>query len=329
MKKRYPLTKKERDPKYTQQQEWAVRSLSGLPEETVVVITGAQGALAQEYLKTFSDIAQDKKRVIGLHRRDLTGEKLVSEDDVTYLEVDFNNKGSLEKALSEMHLNEYKRIIVIHTVGKFKPELDGKPEIDNDGDGIDDEVRESNVELTKRIIETIDEKMTELRKQGKQLSCEFVAFGSIVENEYEKHPSELQHLRSFCIAKREMEKYLREVNEQKPYIQTTVFRLPTLDTEQERGLRPYAEHTKDWLEPKIITSHTLPEIISRSNRRIEKDEWEDAEYLEVDVYPRLHLTDEQKQEYIREHLNRWQRETGYEAEREREVTLPELKIMKK
>jgi len=289
-----------------------------LPEGTTVIVTGAQGALAQEYLRSFSELTQgETQRVIGLHRRTLTGEELVSSDDVTYVQVDLSDREITEKVLSALKIEECKRLIVVNTIGKFKAEFKGEPEIDVDGDGIDDEIKLSNVGVAENITSFLE---GELAKH-KELQCEFINFGSVVENEYSRHSAKLQHIKSYCLAKQEMEATVQEASRKDGRFSAAIFRLPTLDTEQEHRLRPYAEYTQDWISPRVIVSRTLSEIIERntldSNDR----------YLEVDIYPK-DFTEAERSAYIEQHLERWLREAGLNRSEGSEANL-EFSGMKK
>ena len=103
----------------------------------VVVVAGVSGNIGHEFARYFSR-AQDT-RCYGIGRRG------GSDLQISYIKADLAARSDAEKAANYIRLDDANELYIIHTIGKFAFEPNGKPNLDIDGDGVDDEVYKSNV----------------------------------------------------------------------------------------------------------------------------------------------------------------------------------------
>jgi NAD(P)-dependent dehydrogenase (short-subunit alcohol dehydrogenase family) len=255
-------------------------------EKRTFIVTGAQGNLGQNYLKALLKHAPHV-HLYGLHRRPLTGGEVPG---VTYRQVDLNQRGAVEKALKNIAFDPDAGITLIHTVGMFRYEPEGRPpaKYDQDGDGVDDDIYRSNVETTRNVLAA-------LMHDRAAVKISVVAFSSIIKEH------QFPHFSSYDKAKRIMETDVRELTEAHPSVSAIVFNIPTLDTEAEHQIRPHAENSDTWLMPAQLVDYSLPEVCSLGATH-------DRGFREIDVFTQDLNFD--LQTFIDDHAARWQRETG-------------------
>lgn len=250
------------------------------------IVTGAQGNLGQEYLRALSK-RFPQAQMLGLHRRPLTEDEVPG---VTYRQTDLSQRDNVDKALENVTVDPGQKITLIHTVGMFRYEPEGKPpsKYDRDGDGIDDDIYQSNVTTTRNVIAAL------LANQSKT-KIGITAFSSIIK------AHQFPHFGSYDRAKAQMEDDLQRVTEGYPNVSAVVLNVPTLDTPAEHDIRPFAQQSETWLPPQQLVDHSLPEILllgTEGNRG----------YQEVDVFTECPGFD---LETFREtHPRRWLEETG-------------------
>ena len=115
--------------------------------EQLVIISGASRGIG----KSFADYYKSRENsfVIGLGRSNKQG--------ITIL--DLLDEPTVNNFVSKLDLNKFNDLIYMHTVGIDKFEPDGKPHIDRDSDGIDDEVYSSNVTTFLNLAEPLVDKI--------------------------------------------------------------------------------------------------------------------------------------------------------------------------
>ena len=155
------------------------------------------------------------------------------------------DESAVDKILSQIDYEPYENIVFIHPVGKFKFEKDNPNVVDNDGDGIDDEVYATNVVTLKNVLKP-------LTLYTKNKTIKVCVFASV---------SDKYHIPfwiSYKKAKDVMREYLKElsiVGKIKPLI----VNVSTVDTGNENMLRPKADKTY-WLQPEEVVKEALEKL---------------------------------------------------------------------
>ncbi|HEX7651559.1 MAG TPA: hypothetical protein VF439_02470 [Candidatus Paceibacterota bacterium] len=211
--------------------------------DRLVVVSGAHGALGRAYVEYFS--AQLHTRCITLTRTG-AGENEIEIGDLL-------NAKSVADGVERISLSEISSVVLIHPVGKFKFEETGEPEIDRDGDGIDDEVFVSNVATFEHIVKPLQ---TLIERSERRIPLTLCAFGSVSD------AYDIKYWRSYSRSKRALRDTMHTLADQGAgFINSIFIEVSTVNTEKERKLRPFADNVY-WLAPQ--------EIVARSVRRIEK-----------------------------------------------------------
>jgi len=262
-------------------------------DRELVIVTGAQGVLGQYFLKTFENMPESVK-VVGIHRRPLTDSEVSS---ATYRQSDILDYPQLFGIFNDLINEQTSRITIIHTVGGFKYEPDGKPSYDPDHDGIDDQLLESNVKTAVNVLEGI----SNCPVWSKCLiPIRFIGFGSLVEEH------QFPHFHSYDNAKAELKKYLQLRHKEIPNCEVRIFNIPTLDTQKERDVRPFAENPQYWLRPEELVTCVLKELSAYDKEGCNG-------YKECGVA--VACPDFDLMQFKNDHAERWRRETGHDHER--------------
>jgi len=118
-------------------------------KQTLVIIPGASKGIGQTFLNHYKK--QENTKVIGINRTGIAGQKL-----------DLMNEDATYEFVKNLDLSQTANIIYLHSVGIMKFEPEGKPHIDRDHDGIDDEVHASNYLTLVNLVEPLIEKTNKL-----------------------------------------------------------------------------------------------------------------------------------------------------------------------
>ncbi len=242
-------------------------------DKELFIVTGASGKLGEFFIQT---LQQQGKAVVGLSRKNI-------ELGVPVYPGDLLIEKEVEGALGKIDYTLYEQFTLIHTVGKFKFEKDNPNVVDNDGDGIDDEVYLTNVVTLKNILKFLIDHV-------EHKSLKVCAFGS-VSDKYE-----IPFWISYRKAKNIMRQYLKELA-RIGRIKALVINVSTLDTGNENLLRPNADKTY-WLQPAEVVEKTLLEIKSVQS------------YEEIDVIKHKPYFDGSYYIDHDEILKKWTREMG-------------------
>ena len=239
------------------------------------LVSGASGKLGEAFVNL---LKQQGEKVYALSRKDV-----VTKADALFI-ADLLNENQVETALKEIIFQNYKEIILIHTVGKFKFQGNDTEILDNNGDGIDDEVFDTNVITTKNLLKVL------LPLASNNVKVKICAFAS-VSDKYD-----VPFWSSYTRAKNILRGYLQTLCEEQK-ISALIVNVSTVDTGNENALRPSADKTY-WLQPNEIVFKTLPELTNLVG------------YREIDVIKEKPDFDEG---YYVDHeklLNKWKREMG-------------------
>ena len=238
------------------------------------IVTGASGRLGEAYIEA---LKKDGKEVIGISRKPISSKA----DKV--IQLDLLDRVQTKPVIQEIDLSGYTKIYLIHTVGKFKFEK-GQEVLDNDKDGIDDEVYATNVLTLKNLIEPL---LISVKNQ-KVIIC---AFASVSD----RH--DVPYWKSYTHSKNILRKYLQMLYDFEKISAALMVNVSTIDTGNENTLRPFADKTY-WLKSEEIVSKSLPVLESLQA------------YAEIDVIKEKPNFDEK---YYSDHsaiLEKWHREMG-------------------
>lgn len=164
--------------------------------------------------------------------------------------------------------------VYIHLPGEFRFQDENHPIVDNDGDGIDDSMYESNVVTFKNI-------MPEIARHARKQPIKLVAIGSTADL------YDIKYWDSFTRSKNELRKLFRQMYGDPvlwPNISTVFVNVSTTDGEQLAGERPYIDK-KYVLTPDKIVEQSLTYILDTVHSSIEinilepNPEFQDEDYF--------------------------------------------------
>lgn len=250
--------------------------------ETLAIVTGANSSLGGAYLKGLS--RQEGVRPVGVSRSKVNEYAL----GLPYVEgVDLLRDGDIERVIEETRIKEMSRVLLVHSVGKFKFE-DTPPPLGV----IDDEVLRTNLESLERTINAIAQN---IRADAQLTVC---GFGSISD------AHDVPFWRSYTGAKNKVRGFLRHLRTKfEPtgtLASSVMVNVGSTDTGNERCLRPNADKSY-WLHPEKIVDTSLPYLLNEAA----------PPYVELDVFEAKPGFDPAA--YYGNHaalLEKWKRETG-------------------
>ena len=165
--------------------------------------------------------------------------------------------------MSNLDVCGVKEVYLIHSIGPFLFEEAGRPEIDENKDGIDDRVYDVNVVTLLNIAGPLIRKVHEEAKKS-PLKLTICAFGSVTDRYL------VPWWQSYSKAKNCIREYIRSnVGE---HTRGVFINVSTTSTEKEEKLRPFADKTY-WLSCK--------EVVNRSIRAILD---ENLDWQEIDMF---------------------------------------------
>ena len=226
----------------------------------LVIVTGASGALGNAYINALSK--HWDSLCIGISRQKVHSKS----NDVTYIEnLDLLDSESVRKQIDkELPFSRVKEVLLVHPVGKFKFEESKSPEVDIDGDGIDDEVYASNV----KTFNNVKNPLLELAEQTGNISdLTLCAFGSV--SDRYKVPFWISYSKSKDILRQHISGMARQSGKN-VNIKGVFVNVSSVNTGNERQLRPYADMTH-WLQPDEIVDDSVDVLIRSRIRNMEMD----------------------------------------------------------
>ena len=250
----------------------------------LVIITGTTGKLGAEYLKNFQ--FNKDYRCLALVRN----KSIPLENNVYYRFADLFNLEEVRASLSNLDIKPYNEIIFIHPIGMFKFEVQGIPLLDKNKDGIDDEIFLSNVTTFLNVFKILKDKIK--KEKNSKIKLTIFAFGSITYN------YNIPFWQSYTRSKQYLKRIIMRNIKEKPFRIRCVFvNVSTVDTGNERNLRPYADR-RYWLIPKEIVKISLKYLNCNNN------------WTEINIYknnPKFDPTWYTNHENV---LKRWQEQMG-------------------
>jgi len=245
----------------------------------LVLVSGASRGIGKAFLeryKTVEDVV-----ALGMNRTGSAGQKL-----------DLMNVDATKRFVEGFDLDEISSIVYIHGIGVDKFEPEGIPHIDEDGDGIDDEVFSSNYTTFMNVVEPLVD-----RVNSEGIPLTLCAIGSISD------VFEIPYWRSFRTVKNMVRRYCKSVSHD--LVRSIFLNVSsTLDDSRRVYGRVHADTTY-W--------QTAHELVVKSFDTVDRFQGGDCSYAEFDFFkadPNFradHFTDLDRLYRV------WQRDLGYEG----------------
>ncbi len=155
----------------------------------LIIIAGASRGIG----KAFADRYRlEGASVLGISRTGSAGKQLdLMDENVTY------------RFVSGLNINDASRVVYLHAIGIDKFEPQGKPHIDHDGDGIDDEMLASNYLTFLHLAEPLID-----RVKSDKVPLTICNIGSISD------VFQVPYWQSFSRAKNKVRQFCKSVNEE-------------------------------------------------------------------------------------------------------------------
>lgn len=239
------------------------------------IVTGASGKLGEAFIKKL----KEKSEVVYSFSR-----KFINLSVDKSFTVDLLKEDEVEINIKQIEFQNFDKVVLIHTVGKFKFQESDEQLISLNNDGIDYEIYNTNVVTTQNIIKFIT---SNLPSKTELLVCVFAS----VSDKYN-----IPFWSSYTKSKNILREYLRVLCEENK-ISAIVVNVSTVDTGNENLLRPNADKTY-WLKPVEVVDQLISKIDSANK------------YTEIDVIKNKQDFDKG---YYLDHeaiLNKWRKEMG-------------------
>ena len=166
--------------------------------------------------------------------------------EVDYVQVDLRDYDATTKAMQKLSLEQYEKIVLVHSAGKYKFEMLGVAENDADGDGIDDEILHANVTTFKNVLKAVHE-------AAPKTGINFL----IIDSVFNDHP--VPYWQSYAKAKEQLATHARMQVAHKAYhFHGVHLKIASLKTN-----RPSPAHGENTLllDPAHVVETTLPHVI--------------------------------------------------------------------
>ncbi|MFA6460646.1 MAG: hypothetical protein WCV90_00125 [Candidatus Woesearchaeota archaeon] len=220
-----------------------------MTKKELVIIAGASRGIG----KAFADrYRQEDVSVIGINRTGSAGEQL-----------DLMDVNAAYQFVSNLDVRDVSGIVYMHAIGIDKFEPQGKPQIDHDGDGIDDEVLTSNYLTFSHLAEPLIDRV---RKANVPLTiCNIGSISDVFQVPY---------WQSFTKAKNKVRQFCKSVNEEG--IHSLVLNVSsTLDEEGNTYGRKNVD-TNYW--------QTTSELVEKSFETLDSFYQSASNYAEFDLF---------------------------------------------
>lgn len=243
----------------------------------LIIISGVTGSMGQEFLRKY--IIEPNTIIYGISRKGIPIHDFKSLPNHNLIvNVDLTNNSDIHSFVSKIPKQQYESISYFHLVGEFKTELDekGKIIIENDIDGIDNDVRSLVADTYKYIVSNIIE--SELIKIKK---INIISFGSLAD------PYKLNCFQSFWKSREIVKNYSRSIKQKYSNINFYLFNTSTLCAADEMLERPFIFGTnvnpQFWITPYELVQRVSGHLISEKGF-VERDIYVPNPYFSKDYF---------------------------------------------
>lgn len=139
--------------------------------KNLILISGATGSIGSSFFEQF--ILEHNYHVVGLSRSGLKTQTIPNYHSIIHF--DFEDMKSYEKIRNLIKTNDYKKIVYVHTVGKFQTEIikDKKGFSEPEKGKYDNEITKLTFDYTAKVVDFL------LAKSGKNTEIVAVNIGSL------------------------------------------------------------------------------------------------------------------------------------------------------
>ena len=240
----------------------------------LVVITGANGALGKAYIQKFSHIDDYKCVAVSRTKTESKHENVIYIENTDLLDA-YKVKTEIDKKVPIAICDE---ILFIHPVGRFKFERWQRPEIDNDKDGIDDEVYASNCTTFLNVEEPLS---LFASQEGSIDDFAVCGFGSV--SDRYKVPFWLSYSKAKDVLRQNISTLARQ-NGKNLKVRGVFINVSSVNTENENKLRPNADKTY-WLSPSEIVDDSFDILTQKQRiRNVEMDVFKYIPGFDPEIY---------------------------------------------
>lgn len=226
-------------------------------KKNCIIIAGANGEMGIEFINKFIS----KNTVIAISKN----KKMeFSHPNLISITSDLTNPEELEKAFMNFDPSDYKKVILIHSIGKDKFENTQYPKIDV-LETIDSGVYISNVNTYKYISKLLIKKVEIARKKS-NVKLKLVMVGSVADK------YGLSVITSFSESKNIVRSYMKNATYLFPWVSALVINVSSTITKSALEIRPYSDTTY-WLTPKEVVEKSKKRILSQFKK-----------YQEIDIF---------------------------------------------
>jgi hypothetical protein len=254
----------------------------------LVILTGANSSLSLPFISYFNQ--KNTTKIIALFKNNPIEAKWNIIPLQCDLVVSEDIKHKLQEIFSSDLMSDIKKVYLMHMMWSFKYEgISQIPEKDDDKDGIDDDIFESNVTAFENVLNALQSSYTV--DDNHQL----ILFNVWSKRDY--NPDGVPW-KSYALAKNILRDKFKKLSDSNKNIQGLFINAGTIDIDKERILRPFGEYTFR-LKPQEIFEWSIYEL--------EHIEW----YKELELY-KFHPKYEThfREETLMDTHERWLKEMG-------------------
>jgi len=207
----------------------------------LIIISGTSRGIGKYFLQHYSN--QENMKTIGISR---------TKNHPNIQSLDLYNADVTKQFVEELSLEGLEKIIYIHSIGIDKFEPFGKPNIDKDNDGIDDEVYATNVTTFMNVAKPLIEETSK-----RNIPLNIVNIGSISDNNSSTSDKYVLFWQSFSKSKNIIRNYIKMDNHQN--VRGVFLNVSTVLADNEMYARKLADTTY-WLPVEDLIKDAVPYI---------------------------------------------------------------------
>lgn len=217
---------------------------------TLVVIAGAAGEIGTSYAEQLVAVGVDVVAII--RNKEVQG---IKAKNFIQVRCHLDNAASIQEAMSEIDIESYDKVTLLHSIGvdKFNPR--NYPNISK-LETIDPDVYDANVNSFKYILRHIVKRVAAANDNGKDIQMKTAILAG-VSDKYAPFVIE-----DFCEAKMILRGYIRSYIDIYPeWFSGLSINVTSTITKSAIAVRPNAV-TKDWLTPEDVVQKSFDELLS-------------------------------------------------------------------
>ncbi|HEY1041704.1 MAG TPA: hypothetical protein VGE63_03205 [Candidatus Paceibacterota bacterium] len=212
-------------------------------KKELIIIVGANGEIGTEYINSL-------KTNLNIEILAVTLSKPYHDPSINNIRVDVRDYEAIEQALAHINLQDYLRVIYLHSIGTDVFEWTNYPQ-KLYRKTIPESVYDSNVNTFKYLLRYLSEKLKRTNTELKVVQIAGVAdkYGFMV-------------IESFHECKKITRAYARDLCDLYPNISGLTINITSCITKSALEVRPFADTSKGWLTPQEVVSESISSILS-------------------------------------------------------------------